>query len=213
MKKIFNKKLNAGITLIALVITIVVLIILAAVAINLSMGENGLFSRARFAKESYKNAQDKEETDIEKITNKINTYVEGDRDTTTPYCTTPATSLTVSASSTTSPCIVVESYRDGSNWCRVWSDGWIEQGGYDTAGNTSAGKQINLIKNFTTTNYNIQTSICHPGMTTSNARSLQCVEQTLSGFKVFGGYTSADPNGNAVLGFAEFKFYWYACGY
>ena len=41
MEKINNK----GITLIALVITIVVLIILAAVAINLSIGENGLFRK------------------------------------------------------------------------------------------------------------------------------------------------------------------------
>ena len=72
MKKILIKKENnKAITLIALVITIVVLIILAAVAINLSMGENGLFSRARFAKESYKNAEAKEKLDIDNLTNSV----------------------------------------------------------------------------------------------------------------------------------------------
>ena len=53
-----------GITLIALVITIVVLIILAGVAINLSVGENGIFRRAQEAKLQYEIAQAKEELDI-----------------------------------------------------------------------------------------------------------------------------------------------------
>ena len=43
-------KLASGITLITLVITIVLLIILAGVAINISLGENGLFTRAKRAK-------------------------------------------------------------------------------------------------------------------------------------------------------------------
>ncbi len=56
-----NKKLNEGITLIALVITIVVLIILAGVSINLVLGENGLFSKAREATEMFSEAQKEEE--------------------------------------------------------------------------------------------------------------------------------------------------------
>ena len=40
-----NKK--TGITLIALIITIIVLLILAGVVVNLSMGENGILSKAR----------------------------------------------------------------------------------------------------------------------------------------------------------------------
>lgn len=40
-----------GITLIALVITIIILIILAGVAINLTLGENGIFVKAKYAKE------------------------------------------------------------------------------------------------------------------------------------------------------------------
>ena len=49
-----------GITLIALVITIVVLIILAGVAISLSLGENGIFTTAQQAVKNYTDAQGKE---------------------------------------------------------------------------------------------------------------------------------------------------------
>ena len=59
-------KRNKGITLIALVITIVVLIILAGVAISLSIGENGIFNKAEYA-----NEQAREETEIGKISNDI----------------------------------------------------------------------------------------------------------------------------------------------
>ena len=68
-----------GITLIALVITIVVLIILAGVLINISLGNNGLFNKAKTAKEMYTNAQDYEETEIAKMTNQIDGYVDGNR--------------------------------------------------------------------------------------------------------------------------------------
>ena len=53
-----------AITLIALVITIVVLVILAGVAINLTLGENGILKRAEAAKLEYQIAQAKEELDL-----------------------------------------------------------------------------------------------------------------------------------------------------
>ena len=53
-------KRNQGITLIALVITIVVLIILASVAINMTIGENGIFTRAVEAKRQQEIANIKE---------------------------------------------------------------------------------------------------------------------------------------------------------
>ncbi len=67
-----NKKLNQGITLIALVITIVVLIILAGVSINLVLGENGLFNRAKQAVEEYKQAA----IDEQKMTNDLEEGIE-----------------------------------------------------------------------------------------------------------------------------------------
>ena len=56
---------NKAITLIALVITIIVLIILAGVAINLTLGQNGLFARAKQASENYRIAKEKEELQLE----------------------------------------------------------------------------------------------------------------------------------------------------
>ena len=68
--KIFNKLKNkSGITLIALVITIVVLLILAGVAINLAIGENGLFNQTKIAVEKYKEAQNKEEEQLQLAAN------------------------------------------------------------------------------------------------------------------------------------------------
>lgn len=46
-----KEKYNNGITLIALVVTIVILLILAGIAISALTGENGLFKRARQAQE------------------------------------------------------------------------------------------------------------------------------------------------------------------
>lgn len=46
-----------GITLVALVITIIVLLILASVTISLTLGENGLFKTAKNAGKNYANAQ------------------------------------------------------------------------------------------------------------------------------------------------------------
>ncbi len=62
-----NLSFNNGITLISLVITIILLIILAGVAINLSIGENGLFNKAKYAKEKYLNAQVDEEKQLNEL--------------------------------------------------------------------------------------------------------------------------------------------------
>ena len=49
-------KINKGITLIALVITIIVLIILAGISISILMGENGLITKAKQGALNYQNA-------------------------------------------------------------------------------------------------------------------------------------------------------------
>ena len=61
MKK---EKRNKGITLIALIVTIIVLLILAAVALNTLMGENGILSKASGAKDKTNYAQAKEDIDL-----------------------------------------------------------------------------------------------------------------------------------------------------
>ena len=75
-------KKNEGITLIALVITIVVLIILASVAITLSLGNNGVFKKAAKAKEDTLVAQNEESMQIAQTTNSIDEIVGETRGTT-----------------------------------------------------------------------------------------------------------------------------------
>ena len=53
------KKEN-GITLVALVVTIIVLLILAGVAISLTIGNNGLFTRAQNAANTWRAAESNE---------------------------------------------------------------------------------------------------------------------------------------------------------
>ena len=55
---------NEGITLIALVITIIVLLILAGISIATLTGENGLLSKATTAKEETKKAEIREEIEL-----------------------------------------------------------------------------------------------------------------------------------------------------
>ena len=52
-----------GITLIALVITIIILLILAIITIT-QLGENGIFTKAKFSKEEYKKSQAQEELEL-----------------------------------------------------------------------------------------------------------------------------------------------------
>ena len=60
-----------GVTLVTLVVTIIVLLILAGVAINLTIGNNGLFSRAQNAVNKYKEAEENELEILKELENKI----------------------------------------------------------------------------------------------------------------------------------------------
>ena len=68
---------NKAITLIALVITIIVLIILAGVAINLTLGQNGLVARAKMARGEYSTAEAKEKLEQEILNVQIQAVQEG----------------------------------------------------------------------------------------------------------------------------------------
>ena len=56
-----NLKNNKGITLVALVVTIVVLLILAGVSINLVLGDNGIIMKSKEAKIEHNHANIKEQ--------------------------------------------------------------------------------------------------------------------------------------------------------
>ena len=67
-------KQQKGITLVALVITIVVLIILAGVAISLTLNENGLFNKAHQGANMYSQAQYNEEKAFDDLVTTIDSY-------------------------------------------------------------------------------------------------------------------------------------------
>ena len=66
LKKITNKKKlkEKGITLIALVVTIIILLILAGVTLNIALSDNGLFNKAKKAADDYNQKSIEEELQI-----------------------------------------------------------------------------------------------------------------------------------------------------
>ena len=72
LKNYINKQ--QGITLIALVITIIVLLILAGVSIAMLTGQNGILTQAQNAKNRTEEAKAAEETRLDEYENKINEY-------------------------------------------------------------------------------------------------------------------------------------------
>ena len=75
--KTVTKQMNKGITLIALVITIIVLLILAGVTIATLTGDNGILKRAQEAKQKTEQAEKDEKYDVEKQVDYINEYLNG----------------------------------------------------------------------------------------------------------------------------------------
>lgn len=53
-------KKEKGITLVALVVTIIILLILAGVAITMALGDNGLFQKSKEATNTWKGAEKNE---------------------------------------------------------------------------------------------------------------------------------------------------------
>ena len=75
MKQKLNKE--NGITLVALVVTIVVLLILAGITIMYTMGENSIFKKAQEAKDKTENAVKNEQEYMNSIDNMVNEYING----------------------------------------------------------------------------------------------------------------------------------------
>lgn len=108
-------KNQKGITLIALVITIIILIILAGVAINLSIGENGIFKKAEQGRDEYINAQIDEEVSI----NSISEQLIGDKKA-VEQITLSHTSLTIFKGETAELTVTVTP-SDATNKNIIWS--------------------------------------------------------------------------------------------
>ena len=71
-----KKNRQKGITLIALVVTITVLIILATVSVNTVLGDNGIIKRAQKARDSYQNSSTSEDEHMKQLANEMAEYDE-----------------------------------------------------------------------------------------------------------------------------------------
>ena len=93
--------------------------------------------------------------------------------------------------------VIVETYANGTSWYRIWSDGWIEQGGY--VARSAATQTVNFNKPFATDSATVQISAYHTTASTDGRPPL-INAITTSGFtlNIYTSYTGA---------------YWYACGY
>ena len=82
MKRTQEKwKKEKGITLIALVITIVVLLILSGITINMLLGENGIIRTAQEAKNTWESAVANEQEDLENLMNELNSIMNDNSET------------------------------------------------------------------------------------------------------------------------------------
>ena len=70
-----NQEKNKGITLIALVVTIIVLLILAGISISMLTGQNGILNRATEAKESTLQSEREEKNQLANYENMISNYI------------------------------------------------------------------------------------------------------------------------------------------
>ena len=70
-----QKKSENGITLIALVVTIVVLLILAGITINLVFSEDGIISKARLAAERTEEGEINDQESINQLSNDLEDYI------------------------------------------------------------------------------------------------------------------------------------------
>lgn len=55
---------------------------------------------------------------------------------------------------------IIETYQNESNWYRVWSDGWCEQGGRFVAGSANTWKPITLFKKMLNSKYSVLLTNC-----------------------------------------------------
>lgn len=86
--------------------------------------------------------------------------------------------------------VVIETYKNGTSWYRVWSDGWCEQGGYASSNPST----VTFLKTFVDTNYYMNCS--------NNANSTDVGAW-------IGDRTASSAKINNAVGGA----YWQACGY
>ena len=79
-----KEKYNNGITLIALIITIIILLILAGVSVNALFGNSGIIQKAQNAQNKMNKATENDQKEINELNNWIENHVNGTESVDTP---------------------------------------------------------------------------------------------------------------------------------
>ena len=79
MKKEIKNKQERGITLIALVVTIIIMLILAGVSIKLAIDNNGVIENAKEAKDQYEQAQANDESGLNDLSSELRRQLDANR--------------------------------------------------------------------------------------------------------------------------------------
>ncbi len=74
-----KNKQEKGITLIALVVTIIIMLILAGVSIKLAIDNNGVIENAKEAKDQYEKAQANDESGLEDLASKLKEQIDANK--------------------------------------------------------------------------------------------------------------------------------------
>ena len=98
---------------------------------------------------------------------------------------------------------VVESYSSGTNWYRLYNDGWLEQGGVHPYSGVSNHYRVVFPKPFTDTNYHISKTNRYYQDSTNNARCFNFYSRNTTYADTWDADTNNSGNG----------FSWMACGY
>ena len=98
---------------------------------------------------------------------------------------------------------ITDSYRNGQSWYRIWSDGWIEQGGY--IGSVSSGT-LEFLYPFTTTDYSVLSGI--KNLNPNQPHSVYWNNYTLTSV----GYSTRVQSGQGAAAGSTCSV-WYAFGY
>lgn len=99
---------------------------------------------------------------------------------------------------------VVESYRNGSNWYRIYKSGWVEQGGIVDNGSVGFdwNQVVTLLKAFSNTDYIVLTDCLYGS---GGGQMSYHGQKTTSNFKIYQSSKLNAAGGSRYIN-------WYACG-
>lgn len=102
---------------------------------------------------------------------------------------------------------VIETDGDTTNWYRLWSDNWLEQGGWQS--DSDVASSITFKKSYNSKEYVLVTQMIKPDTSSESGNDVtpRIYNQTSTGF----GYQLKVTTGKTGQGVRNWS--WYTCGY